>query len=155
MAATIQEQVVQAFEIVKDEEIAAPIDIVFETILEQMGPLNSTPEKPMPMKLEAWPGGRWFRDLGNNTGHFWGLVQAIKAPSLLEICGPLMMSCPALNHLQYRLKAEGGVTRLVFLHRAMGLILPEHRDGLPKGWEHWLERIRELAERKNRKETQQ
>jgi hypothetical protein len=25
---------------------------------------------------------------------------------------------------------------------------------LPKGWQHWLERIRELAERKNRKETQ-
>jgi hypothetical protein len=64
MAATIQEQVVQTFEIVKQEQIAAPIDIVFETILEQMGPLNSTPEKPMPMKLEAWPGGRWFRGLG-------------------------------------------------------------------------------------------
>ena len=40
MVATIQEQVVQAFEIVKEEEIAAPIDIVFETILEQMGPFN-------------------------------------------------------------------------------------------------------------------
>ena len=52
MAATVHEQVVQAFEIVKDEEIAAPIEIVFETILEQMGPMNSTPEKPMPMKLE-------------------------------------------------------------------------------------------------------
>ena len=38
-------------------------------------------------------------------------------------------------------------------HRAMGSILPEHRDGLPKGWEYWLERIRELAESKNRKET--
>ena len=30
----------------------------------------------------------------------------------------------------------------------MGLILPEHRDGMPEGWQHWLERIRELAERK-------
>ena len=45
MAANIQEatQAVQTFEIVKQEEIAAPIGIVFETILEQMGPLNSTP----------------------------------------------------------------------------------------------------------------
>ena len=101
MAANIQEQATQAvqtFEIVKQEEIAAPIGIVFETILEQMGPLNSTPEKPMPMKLEAWPGGRWFRDLGNNTGHFWGVVQAIKPPSLLEICGPLFMSTPAVSN---------------------------------------------------------
>ncbi len=79
MAAIVKEGVLQAFEIVKEEEIAAPIEIVFETILEQMGPLNSTPEKPMPMVLEAWPGGRWYRDLSNGTGHFWGTVQAIKA----------------------------------------------------------------------------
>ena len=51
------------------------------------------------------------------------------------------------------LKEEGGGTRLTFVHRAMGLILPEHRDGMPKGWENWLERIRKLAERKSRKET--
>jgi uncharacterized protein YndB with AHSA1/START domain len=42
----------------------------------------------MPMVLEARPGGRWFRDLGGNDGHFWGLVQAIKRPTLLEITGP-------------------------------------------------------------------
>ena len=78
-------------------------------------------------------------------------MQVIKPPTLLEIYGPLMMSYPALNHLQYRFSAEGGLTRLVFCHRAMGPILPQHRDNLPKGWEHWLERIRELAERKNRK----
>jgi hypothetical protein len=65
-----------------------------------------------------------------------------------------MMSCPAVNHLQYRLKAEGSVTRLVFVHRAVGLLLAEHRDGLPEGWGYWLERIRELAERKHRKEAQ-
>jgi hypothetical protein len=65
-----------------------------------------------------------------------------------------MMSYPAINHVQYRFKPEGGVTRLEFLHRAMGFILPEHRDGMPKGWEHWLERIRKLAERKNQKESQ-
>ena len=29
-----------------------------------------------------------------------------------------------------------------------GLILPEHRDGMPEGWEHGLKRFREIAERK-------
>ena len=43
---------------------------------------------------------------------------------------------------------DQGLTRRVILHRAMGSILPEHRDGLPKGWQYWLERIRELAEKK-------
>jgi hypothetical protein len=84
MTATITEQIVHALEIVKEEEIAAPIAVVFETILEQMGPENEAPGTgPMPMKLEAWPGGRWYRDLGNNSGHFWGNVQAIKPPTLL------------------------------------------------------------------------
>jgi hypothetical protein len=35
--------------------------VVLETILEQMGPFNETPDgTPLPMKLEARQGGRWF-----------------------------------------------------------------------------------------------
>jgi uncharacterized protein YndB with AHSA1/START domain len=151
---TSQRQSVESFEIRKEIEISAPIDIAFEAMLDELGPEGQMPDgKPFPMRIEPWPGGRWFRDLGNNSGHLWGHVQVIKPPTLLEICGPLMMSYPAANHLQYRLQAEVGVTRLVFLHRAIGLILPEHRAGLPEGWQYWLERIRELAQRKNRKET--
>jgi uncharacterized protein YndB with AHSA1/START domain len=148
MAAAIKENVVQGFEIVKEEQIAAPVDIVFETILEQMGPLNSTPEKPMPMKLEAWPGGRWFRDLGNNTGHFWGVVQAIKPPSLLEISGPLFMSTPAVSNIQYRLTEENGVTRLRFVHRAMGWMTDVDR-GVENGWTDLIHRIRAAAASKS------
>jgi uncharacterized protein YndB with AHSA1/START domain len=147
MATTIQEQVVQTFEIVKEEQIAAPLDIVFETILEQLGPLNSTPERAMPMKLEAWPGGRWFRDLGENTGHFWGVVQAIKPPSLLEICGPLFMSTPAVSNIQYRLSEENGVTRLRFVHRAMGWIGEADR-GVEAGWTDLIHRIHAAAAKK-------
>lgn len=43
MPAIVKEGVLQAFEIIRQEEIAAPIDIIFETILEHMGPLNATP----------------------------------------------------------------------------------------------------------------
>ena len=144
MAGTVMEDVLGAFEIVKEEEIAAPIDIVFETILEQMGPLNSTPEKAMPMILEPWPGGRWYRDLGHNTGHFWGTVQAINGPSLLEISGPLFMSNPAVSNVQYRLTEENGATRLRFRHRAMGWVGEQERavDG---GWSQLMQRIRAAA----------
>ena len=146
MPATVKEGVVEAFEIVREEEIAAPIAIVFETILEQMGPLNSTPEKPMPMVLEAWPGGRWYRDLGGNAGHFWGAVQAIKPPSLLEIWGPLFMSTPAVSNLQYRLTEEAGVTRLRFVHRAMGWV--SGQEGVESGWSQLIGRIRAAAARR-------
>jgi hypothetical protein len=131
MSASLTEQVMQTLEIIKEEEIAASIDIVFESILEQIGPHNETPDgKPLPMKLEAWPGGRWFRDLGNNSGHLWGHVQSIKSPTLLEIHGPLFMSSPVISHVLYRLTAEGGTTRLKFSHRAIGQISPpEQPDG--------------------------
>jgi uncharacterized protein YndB with AHSA1/START domain len=145
-------QSIEAFDISREIEIAAPLEIAFEAVLEQLGPEGQMPGgKPFPMKIELWPGGRWYRDLGNNSGHLWGHVQVVKPPTLLEICGPLMMSFPALNHLQYRLTAEGNVTRLAFIHRALGSIPPEHRDGMSKGWQFWLERIRELAEHKSRK----
>ena len=146
------EQEVRTFEIVKEETIAASIEIVFETILEQMGPLNENPDgTPMPMKLEAWPGGRWYRDLGKNAGHFWGHVQAIRPPTLLEICGPLFMSFPVISNVQYRLTEEAGGTRLTLTHQAMGLFLPEHLEGFPKGWGETVDAIKAGAEAKQAK----
>ena len=76
------------------------------------------------MKLEPWPGGRWFRDLGNNTGHLWGHVQVIKPPKVLELVGPTMMSYPVASHIQYRLTEQAGGTLLKFTHQAFGLIEP-------------------------------
>jgi uncharacterized protein YndB with AHSA1/START domain len=146
-----EEQTVQTLEIKKEELINAPIEIAFQAMLDEIGPESQMPDgKPLPLKLEPWPGGRWYRDLGNNAGHLWGHVQVIKPPGLLEICGPLPMSYPAVNHLQYRLTAEGNGTRIKFTHKAMGLIPPEHRDGMPEGWEFALKRIREIAERRAR-----
>jgi uncharacterized protein YndB with AHSA1/START domain len=149
------EQAIHTLEITKDVEIAAPVEIVFEILLEHLGPLHETaPDSPLPMKLEPWPGGRWYRDLGNNTGHFWGHVQVIKPPTLLEICGPVFMSFPAISHLQYRLTAEGDVTRLRLTHGAMGQIPPDWLDSADQGmepWSHTLMRVREAAER--RKDT--
>ena len=75
----------------------------------------------------------------------------IKPPALLEIWGPLMMSYAAVSHLQYRLTAEGGGTRLAFVHRAIGMISDADREGLPKGWAYWIEQMRERAEGKKRK----
>src|SRR5690349_19054480 len=149
MLDTTVEQAVQTLEIIKDERIAAPIDIVFETLLEHLGPeMQTMPGANLKMKLEPWPGGRWFRDLGNNAGHLWGHVQVIKPPKLLELCGPLAMSYAAINHVQYRLTEQGTGTRLSLTHRAMGEIPPEHRDGMPEGWDYILKKIREIAERR-------
>jgi hypothetical protein len=134
--------------ITQEIHVKAPLEITFASLLEQLED-NDTPEgNKLPMKLEAWPGGRWYRDLGNNNGHFWGVVQAIKRPTLLEICGPLMMSYPVVSNLQYRLSEESGGTLIKFHHLGFGLIADEHRQGVVKGWTHIHERIRVRAEGK-------
>lgn len=144
---------VQTLHIIKELAITAPVEMVFESVLEEMGPGSEMPDgTPFPMKVEPWPGGRWFRDLGNNTGHFWGHVQVIKPPPhpqpLLELCGPMFMSYPAVSHLQYRLIPQPGGTLLRITHRAMGLISADHIEGVQSGWEHGMSRIRQLAERR-------
>src|SRR5215470_9726972 len=134
---TLRRDPIPTFEIRKEIEIAAPIELTFEAVLDELGPEGQMPDgQPFPMKIEPWPGGRWYRDLGNDAGHLWGHVQVIKPPMLLEICGPLFMSYPAVSHLQYRLTAEGGGTRLVLLHRAIGQITTEHREGVGQGWDY-------------------
>jgi uncharacterized protein YndB with AHSA1/START domain len=153
MPASITEQTVQTLEVVRDEQIAAPLDIVWECILEQMGPANEKADgTAMPMVLEPWPGGRWFRDLGHNTGHYWGAVQSIKPPSLLEIHGPMFMSAPAISHILYRLTSENGMTRIKFSHRAVGQIDPQLLDGVEvnRGWQNLLSRISKAAESKSK-----
>jgi uncharacterized protein YndB with AHSA1/START domain len=136
------------FKIEQQIDIDAPLAVAFEAMLEQLGPSNTTPHGPMPMQLEAWPGGRWFRDLGSNTGHFWGHVQVIKPPTLLEVSGPLFMSYPAISHVQYRLAPQGQGTRLTLVHRALGDIAPEHREGVKSGWGHMLAGMKAIAEKK-------
>ena len=151
MVANIAEPEIQSIHVLKDVMISAPPDIAFEALLEELGPGSEMPGgKPFPMVIEPWPGGRWYRDLGNNAGHFWGHVQVIKPPTLLELCGPMFMSFPGVNHVQYRLTAEGGGTRLKLTHRAVGQIPDEVREGVGQGWEYGLERVRTIAERLHR-----
>jgi len=127
--------------------VKAGIDATFAAVLDQVGPLNQTPEGvSMKMKLEDWPGGRWYRDLGDGNGHYWATVQAIKRPTLLEMCGPLFASYPLISNVQYRLSEEKGGTLIKFRHTAFGFMEEQHRTGVTKGWTNMLERMRAQAE---------
>jgi uncharacterized protein YndB with AHSA1/START domain len=141
--ASITSPSIQTFHFTSDRLISAPMDVVFETVLQPVGPLAE-----MALKLEPWPGGRWYRDLGNNTGHLWGHVQVIKPPKLLEIYGPMMMSYAVAAHLTYRLTEEAGGTRLVLTHQAVGLLKAEHLEGMPKGWGQFLDDAKARSEKK-------
>jgi uncharacterized protein YndB with AHSA1/START domain len=133
--------------VTQEVHVRASLETTFAALLEQIGPENDTPDgKLMPMRIELWPGGRWYRDLGEDNGHFWGHVQAIKRPTLLEITGPLFMSYPVVSNVQYRLSEADSGTLIKFHHSALGLIQDDHRQGVVKGWAHILARARARAE---------
>jgi hypothetical protein len=133
--------------ITQEIHVRASLEDTFESLLEQLGPENEAPDgRKLPMKLEPWPGGRWYRDLGDGNGHFWAHVQAIKRPTLLEFTGPLFASFPFSSNVQYRLSESDGGTLITFHHIAFGFVTPEHRAGAGKGWNWILERTRRAAE---------
>jgi hypothetical protein len=132
-----------------DEEIVvrASIEKTFRSLLAQMGRLNETPDgKPLPMILEPKPGGRWYRDLGNDDGHLWAFVQSIKRPALLELYGPLFMSNGATSNLQYRLKEIEGGTLITFRHTLVGPPPGDDHTRLGAGWTALHARVRAAAE---------
>jgi len=134
-------------EVNQEIHVRAPLDVTFAALVEQLGPAFDTPDgQPMPMKLELRPGGRWYRDLGDENGHWWGHIQAVKRPTLLEITGPMFMSYPVASNIQYRLSEVDGGTLIVFHHTALGLIQSNHREGVGKGWSHIQESVRKRAE---------
>jgi uncharacterized protein YndB with AHSA1/START domain len=135
------------FTINQEIRVQAPLDTTFAALLEQLGPGNETPDgKSLSLKIEPWPGGRWYRDLGDDNGHFWAHVQAIKRPTLLEFVGPIFASFPLVNNVQYRLSEVDGETLINFRHTAFGLLKDEHKLEMPKGWASMHDRVRKHAE---------
>jgi len=147
MTTTIKSMDDLLLDISQEIHVKASIDKTFEALLEQLGPYNETPDgTPLSMKLEPWPGGRWYRDLGNSNGHYWATVQAIKRPTLLEFTGPLFASTPFVSNVQYRLTEEPGGTLITFRHTALGLLSEDHRKGVSHGWTYINSRIQVRAE---------
>ncbi|MCG8649437.1 MAG: SRPBCC domain-containing protein [Pirellulales bacterium] len=128
-------------------EIAAPIEKAYQSLIlrltEQSTGGNNT---PMPMVLEQWPGGRWYRDLGQDQGHLWGFVQVIKPPTLIELHGPMFMSYAAVSHVQFRLTELDQGCELELRHQVVGLVSEDHREGLTHGWGKLLDDVKRLSQ---------
>ncbi|HEY1806277.1 MAG TPA: SRPBCC domain-containing protein [Terracidiphilus sp.] len=137
-----------SLKITQEIRVRASLEATFAALLEELGPEGQLPDgTPMPRKLEPWPGGRWFRDLGNDNGHWWGTVQSIKRPALIEFNGPLFMSYPVSNNVQYRLSHDNGETLIKFSHTAFGLIPDDHKKGVSTGWNYLHDKVRQRAEK--------
>src|SRR5260370_466691 len=71
--------------------VQAPLDVTFAALLEQLGPGNETPDgKSLNMKIEPWPGGRWYRELGDGS-----IFMLRDLPSGVSLPGPSCSSSAA------------------------------------------------------------
>jgi len=128
--------------------IDAPPAEVFEGMVHRLtdGHRGGPPDlAPLRLELERKPGGRWFRNLGEDTGHLWGFVQSYRPPTLLEIFGPMFMSYPVSGHMIIRFEAADDGTRLSFRYSAFGLLQDDHRTGIKAGFASMLEDVKERA----------
>jgi len=109
MTATAQAIENLTLSITEEIHVKASLDATFAALLEEIGPHSEGPDgKPMPMKIEAWPGGRWYRDLGEKQRAFLGTRASHQEADVARISGPLFMSYPAVSNVQYRLSEEDG-----------------------------------------------
>jgi hypothetical protein len=134
-------------EIEQHIDVKATPEKTFAAVLHRLGKGNTKPDgESLELQIEAKPGGRWYRERGNGIGHLWGFVQVIKAPSLLELSGPMFMSYPAMNHVEVKVEPVDGGSRVSLRHRAIGMIDPQHRKGVVGGWTYILNGIKKDCE---------
>ena len=145
MAQAVKDELIMNIE--QTIEIKASQEKVFDGLIKHLCEMEGEPGKPgLKLKLERKPGGRWFRDLGDDSGHLWGFVQSIKPPTLLEIFGPMMISNPVACHLIARLSPTPTGTKLVFKNEVFGPLPEEHKDhmkeGMGEGWAQMLSAVK-------------
>lgn len=139
---------IDTFTITEEIQVHASLEDTFDSLISQLGRQNETPDgKPLPMILETFPGGRWYRELGGDNGHLWAFVQSIKRPVLLEFCGPLFMSTGATSNMMYRLSEKDGGTLISFRHTVVGPFPEDHRSQIGTGWKAMHARVKRVAER--------
>ena len=129
-------------------DIEATPEDVFEGIVHRLteGHSGGPDHPPLPLELERRPGGRWYRNLGDDHGHLWGFVQSYKPPTLLELFGPLFMSYPVMGHIIIRVNEVGQGSRLSFHYSGFGLLQEDHKTGLKSGYASMLQEVKENVE---------
>ena len=124
-------------------DVQGSLNDVFKSVLNRLGAGFAGPDgASLQLSLEEFAGGRWYRDRGEGIQHLWGHVQVIKPPTLIELSGPMFMSYPAINHLEVKLDETDGGTTVTLRHRTVGMIDPQHREGVTQGWNGFLESVK-------------
>jgi uncharacterized protein YndB with AHSA1/START domain/DNA-binding transcriptional ArsR family regulator len=146
-----------AFEIVQELRIAAPPPAVFAALTRDLAawwgaPFLLTGEEAADLALDARPGGLMLETTRGGDGAVWGVVHQVRKDRLLELHGRMAMLKAVSAVVRFELAAAaGGATALTLVHRAVGLMGPEARGEFEAGWAELTARLRDFAERGERR----
>jgi uncharacterized protein YndB with AHSA1/START domain len=87
--------------------------------------------------IEAQVGGRWMQEW-DNGGALFGTFTVFDPPSLLCVTGPMAMTRPAHNWLQFSLAPVEGGTTLTLVHDAVGDFDADTGDIYESGWQELI-----------------
>jgi len=89
--------------------------------------------------LPPQPGASWVQ-LWSNGGAFLGTVTHVHAPLLLRINGPLAMTTPVNNTVEFQLELmDSGSTRLRLTHIALGMLHGTDQESYTQVWKDLFE----------------
>lgn len=94
----------------------------------------------LPMKLETFPGGRFYEGDDDGDGLLWGRVLQVVRPDIIRVEEPMgNMPLPRTGAHIYELSSDGDHTVVKLTCQQMGQLSEKDRDCLESGWRELLE----------------
>ena len=88
-------------------------------------------------ELEPVVGGRWMQSW-DGGGALFAIFTVVDPPQLVRISGPLAMTKPAVNVVDFVFEPLPDGTRLTVLHRAFGDLEPGSEEMYESGWKELI-----------------
>lgn len=131
-------------------EIDAPKDAVWEAITGDIGGWWGAPymldDESTEITVDARLGGLVAEGHGE-TRMAWGTITGICPGNLLEFAGAMGMGLGTYGQVSFGLaEADGGGTRVVLRHEAMGTFDAGNQEGYTHGWADLAQRLKTLVE---------
>ena len=88
-------------------------------------------------KIEPFVGGRWTQEW-DSGGALFGHFTVYDPPHLLVVTGPLAMSKPATNVLEFIFEPADTGTKITIHHQAFGDLDPDTEEIYANGWKELI-----------------
>jgi uncharacterized protein YndB with AHSA1/START domain len=150
MALMTDSQTPVAFDLHAEVRIDAPIEVVWRSLVEDVGAWwpHSFSDEPR-ISMEPWVGGRFMEEWDGGSA-LYALVTHMVTGARLTISGPMGMRGARQYVKTYELAADGDVTVVTTTASVLGDIDDEIREGYRTGGEELLQALKTYVEQRPR-----